>query len=158
MTNHHGTDILEGFAKDAEMLGKFVGESPKFDNKFYRLCIQDNAFIFTFKPESRKNIPLMELADLEKNHPLGYFLLLQNGQDLSAASLLLLTYFLCFFGTYSLNLSWNPFLLTRTGLYPEVLSPVDDCDISYSDIHHWDSPCMDFLAWGCCRIYTPYLS
>ena len=64
--DYHGGDILEGFAKHVEMLGKFVGESPEFDNKFYRLCIQDNSYIFDFRTEFCMKIPFMELADLEK--------------------------------------------------------------------------------------------
>ena len=63
---YHGGDILEGFAKHAEMLGKFVGECPEFDNKFYRLCVQDNTYIFDFKTDFCMKIPLMKLSDLEK--------------------------------------------------------------------------------------------
>ena len=33
---YFGNDILEGFARDAELLGHFIGESPKYDNEFYR--------------------------------------------------------------------------------------------------------------------------
>ena len=63
---YHGRDTLEGFARDAELLGKFVGESHEFDNEFYRLCIQDNQFIFEFKEENNLKIPKMRLEDLEK--------------------------------------------------------------------------------------------
>ena len=62
---YHGGDTLEGFAKDAEILGRFVGESPEYDNSFYRLCIQENSFIFDFRPENSGGIPEMKLADLE---------------------------------------------------------------------------------------------
>jgi hypothetical protein len=48
---YFGTDTLEGFASDAELLGKFVGESPEYDNHFYRLCIQDNQYVFDFKDD-----------------------------------------------------------------------------------------------------------
>ena len=41
-----GSDVLEGFAADAEHLVKTVGESNEFDNEFYKLCIEDNMFIF----------------------------------------------------------------------------------------------------------------
>ena len=63
---YYGTDILEGFARDAELLGKFIGESAEYDNEFYRLCIQDNAFIFDFRTENCMKIPKMKLADLDK--------------------------------------------------------------------------------------------
>ena len=62
---YHGTDTLEGFARDAELLGRFVGESREFDNEFYRLCVQDNMYIFDFKDDSSYKIPKMKLEDLE---------------------------------------------------------------------------------------------
>ena len=62
---YYGADILEGFANDAETLGRFVGESNVYDNSFYRLCIQDNNFVFEFETENSLRIPLMKLADLE---------------------------------------------------------------------------------------------
>ena len=62
---YHGEDTLEGLAQEAETLGRFVGESPQYDNSFYRLCIQDNSFIFDFRPENSMKIPEMKLADLE---------------------------------------------------------------------------------------------
>ena len=46
--SYHGTDILEGFTADAELLGQHVGEAPEFDNSFYKLCILDNMYIFDF--------------------------------------------------------------------------------------------------------------
>ena len=61
---YHGTDILEGFAKDAELLGEFVGEAPQYDNQFYRLCIQDNKFIFDLKPKNYIKIPKVSITDL----------------------------------------------------------------------------------------------
>ena len=51
---------------DDEVLSSFVGESPEFDNEFYRLCIQDNQYIFDFKSENCMKIPKMKLEDLEK--------------------------------------------------------------------------------------------
>ena len=62
--DYYGNDTLEGFAKDAELLGSFVGDSPEYDNEFYRLCIQDNQYIFDFK-DSCMNIPKMKIEDLE---------------------------------------------------------------------------------------------
>ena len=40
---YHGEDILEGFAADAEHLGRDRGECEQFDIDFYRLCKMDNA-------------------------------------------------------------------------------------------------------------------
>ena len=62
--DYFGNDILEGFARDAEILGEFVGETPDFDNHFYRLCVQDNIFIFEFKEDNNVKIPKMTMADL----------------------------------------------------------------------------------------------
>ena len=56
---YYGEDTLEGFTKDAEMLGKFVEESSEYDNYFYRLCIQDDQFIFDFTSEECMKIPKM---------------------------------------------------------------------------------------------------
>ena len=63
---YHGNDILEGFANDAEQLGRFVGETSEFDNNFYRLCIQDNFFIFELEAENCLKIPKMKIEDLGK--------------------------------------------------------------------------------------------
>ena len=62
---YHGEDTLEGFKADAELLGKHVGESPEYDNKFYKLCVLDNCYIFEFKGENAVKIPEMKLEDLE---------------------------------------------------------------------------------------------
>ena len=62
--DYFGNDILEGFANDAELLGKSVEEAPQYDNHFYRLCIQDNHFIFDFKTENSMKIPKMSMEDL----------------------------------------------------------------------------------------------
>ena len=61
----YGEDVLEGFAADAEHLGRVRGEPPAYDNEFYRLCKADNSFIFDFKDESTQNIPKMKMSDLE---------------------------------------------------------------------------------------------
>ena len=39
---YYGADILEGFAADAEHLGRDSGDWGQFDNDFYRLCKMDN--------------------------------------------------------------------------------------------------------------------
>ena len=62
---YYGSDTLEGFARDAELLGKPVGECAEFDNEFYRLCIEDNKFIFELKDEDFLKIPKMTFDDLE---------------------------------------------------------------------------------------------
>ena len=59
-----GSDVLEGFAADAEHLGKLVGESSKFDNEFYRLCVEDNLYIFDFTGTDTIKIPEMKMKDL----------------------------------------------------------------------------------------------
>ena len=62
---YYGRDTLEGFAMDAEILGRHVGESNEYDNEFYRLCKQDNQFIFDMKSDSSMKIPKMKIVDLE---------------------------------------------------------------------------------------------
>ena len=57
-----GDDILEGFAADAEYLGR-ASDHP---SNYYNLCKQDNMYIFEFNSESEMKIPPMKLADL--NH------------------------------------------------------------------------------------------
>ena len=63
---YYGDNVLEGFAADAEHLGKFVGECSDFDNDFYRLCIVDNTYIFDFKGDEAIKIPEMQMKDLNK--------------------------------------------------------------------------------------------
>ena len=63
---YYGEDILEGFANDVEELGKHVGESSSYDNEFYRLCVEDNKFIFDFTTENDYKIPEMKIEDLDK--------------------------------------------------------------------------------------------
>ena len=43
-----GMDVLEGFANDAEELGKLEEYDKNYDNKFYRLCKMENMYIFDF--------------------------------------------------------------------------------------------------------------
>ena len=63
----YGTDVLEGFATDAEFLGRHVGQSPKFDNDFYNLCIEDNQYIFELKEQNPSGqIPQMSMTDLNR--------------------------------------------------------------------------------------------
>jgi hypothetical protein len=62
---YHGADTLEGFAADAEHLGRDRGDCEQFDNDFYRLCKMDNAYIFEFKQENEVKIPPMTMEDFE---------------------------------------------------------------------------------------------
>ena len=61
-----GSDTLEGFASDAEYLARSVGEEPEYDNEFYRLCVQENQYIFDIKTNSEMKIPKMKMEDLDK--------------------------------------------------------------------------------------------
>lgn len=54
---YSGEDVLEGFAADAEYLGRERGECQDYDNEFYRLCKLDNAYIFEFKGMDEVTIP-----------------------------------------------------------------------------------------------------
>ena len=58
-------DVLEGFAADAEYLGRDRGEPEIYDNEFYRLCKADNSYIFEFKGENTVRIPPMTLSIFE---------------------------------------------------------------------------------------------
>ena len=62
---YFGSDVLEGFAADAEFLGRKSEKCDQFDNEFYNLCKEDNMFIFTFHGEDEVKIPAMTIADLE---------------------------------------------------------------------------------------------
>ena len=91
------------------------------------------------------------MVDLGKSPLLENFLQ-QNEQGQTAASLLLKTSPLCFFGTYNLSFSWNPFPLMMTGVYPEVLTPdFGWCDIYCNGSLHWDMLCTGFWGQVCCR-------
>ena len=61
-----GSDTLEGFAADAEMLGKLEEESVSYDNKFYKLCKLDNLYIFEFNGMDQIKIPEMTISDLNR--------------------------------------------------------------------------------------------
>ena len=60
-----GADVLEGFASDAEYLGRARGEPDIYDNEFYRLCKLDNAHIFDFKTDAVK-IPKLTKARFQE--------------------------------------------------------------------------------------------
>ena len=62
---YHGTDTLEGFTADAELLGSNTGESETYDNEFYKLCILENCYIFDLKDSEAIRIPIMKISDLE---------------------------------------------------------------------------------------------
>ena len=49
--------MLEGFAADAEHLGRAREEHFSYDNEFYRLCRLDNTYIFNFKGFEEVKIP-----------------------------------------------------------------------------------------------------
>ena len=51
-----GDDLLKGFAADSEILAKAKGESPEFDNNFYKMCILDNRYLFDFTGEDQIDI------------------------------------------------------------------------------------------------------
>ena len=61
----HGEDVLEGFAADAEHLGKSSEPSSSYDRSFYKLCKLDNLYIFEFKGEEQIDIPPMTIPQLE---------------------------------------------------------------------------------------------
>ena len=63
---YYGNDVLEGFAADAEFLGKPTEENDYFDKEFYELCVLDNLYIFDFKGEEPVKIPSMTIDDLDK--------------------------------------------------------------------------------------------
>ena len=59
-------DVLEGFAADAEHLGKSNEGSYWFDQGFYKLCKLDNLYIFELSCETPVEIPPMTIADLNR--------------------------------------------------------------------------------------------
>ena len=64
---YRDTGVLEGFAADAEYLGRAEGECPEYDNDFYRLCKMDNHYIFEIKPnEDCVKIPPLTIDTLNK--------------------------------------------------------------------------------------------
>ena len=54
-----GSNVLEGFSADAELLGKIKEDVSGFDNKFYNLCVEDNLLIFEFNSDNPISIPPM---------------------------------------------------------------------------------------------------
>ena len=62
---YHGEDVLEGFAADAEHLGKSNEMSSKFEQSFYKLCKLDNLYIFEFLGDKEISIPPMNLSQLD---------------------------------------------------------------------------------------------
>ena len=58
---YYGEDVLEGFAADAEHLGKQTENSTVFDKKYYNLCKLDNLYIFELEPDSNLQIPPMSM-------------------------------------------------------------------------------------------------
>ena len=62
---YHGDDVLEGFAADAEHLGKMNNEAA-YDRGFYKLCKLDNIYIFEIMDESNLRIPPMTIGNLNK--------------------------------------------------------------------------------------------
>ena len=62
---YHGEDVLEGFAADAEHLGKCNEHVTHFDQGFYKLCKLDNLYIFDFYRENDSEIPPMTMSQLQ---------------------------------------------------------------------------------------------
>jgi hypothetical protein len=56
---------LEGFAADAEHLGRTNEGSSSFDQGFYKLCKLDNIYIFDFSGADQVKIPPMDMSQLE---------------------------------------------------------------------------------------------
>ena len=61
----HGEDVLEGFAADAEHLGRSNEASTSYDQSFYKLCKLDNLYIFDFQGNEQVPIPPMTPAQLD---------------------------------------------------------------------------------------------
>ena len=61
----YGEDVVEGFAADAEHLGKTNEGSQYFDHEFYKLCKLDNIYIFEFEGQDPIRIPPMNIFQLE---------------------------------------------------------------------------------------------
>ena len=59
-----GDDVLEGFASDAEHLGKSNEAITYFDQGFYKLCKLDNLYIFDIFSEHDSKIPPMTISQL----------------------------------------------------------------------------------------------
>ena len=63
--SYHGQDVLEGFAADAEHLGKSNENSVSFNRRFYNLCKLDNLYIFKFPIDEQAKIAPMNMSQLE---------------------------------------------------------------------------------------------
>ena len=63
--SYHGQEVLEGFAADAEHLGKSNEDSFSFNRRFYNLCKLDNLYIFEFSNEEQPKIAPMSTDQLE---------------------------------------------------------------------------------------------
>ena len=66
MGTYHDIDVLEGFAADAEYLGRESDDNEYFDKDFYELCQLDNLYIFEFKGDEPVTIAPMTMTDLDK--------------------------------------------------------------------------------------------
>ena len=62
---YYGKDVLEGFAADAEFLGRPTADERVFDKEFYEICKLDNIYIFSFRGDEPIQIPPMTQADLD---------------------------------------------------------------------------------------------
>ena len=62
---YHETDVLEGFAADAEHLSRDNEDDEVIDKGFYRLCKLDNKYIFELEEHSDVKIQPMDMAQLE---------------------------------------------------------------------------------------------
>ena len=63
--SYHGEDVLEGFAADAEYLGKSNEDSAEFNRGFYNLCKLDNLYIFDFLPDNQFKVDPMNINQLD---------------------------------------------------------------------------------------------
>ena len=64
--SYHDQEVLEGFAADAEFLGKSnTEESTSFNRGFYTLCKLDNLYIFDFFTEEHHKLPPMTMDQLD---------------------------------------------------------------------------------------------
>ena len=56
---YYGNDVLEGFAADAEYLGRATTDNENFDKAFYDLCKLDNLYVYPIE------IPHMTVTNLD---------------------------------------------------------------------------------------------
>ena len=63
---YYDEDILEGFAADAEHLGRPNEGASNCDQSFYKLCKLDNYYIFDFPADKHAKIPLMTITQLNR--------------------------------------------------------------------------------------------